>query len=109
MDQRRKPRVDAMLPVRIWGVDSYSRPFMQLARVKNVSSAGAVVQGVGPRIKPGEIVDVQYEGNKAQFRVVWTGNMGTQLQGEIGIEKLPTEPCIWGVNMHRCTQFVGNG
>ena len=67
------------------------------------------MQGVGPRIKPGEIVDVQYEGNKAQFRVVWTGNMGTQMQGELGIEKLPTEPCIWGVNLHRCTQFVGNG
>jgi hypothetical protein len=54
-------------------------------------------------------VDVQYEGVKAQFRVIWSGKMGTARQGEIGIEKLPTEPCLWGVNLHRCAQLVGNG
>src|SRR5439155_11132420 len=93
MDQPYKSRVDAILPVRIWGLDNDSRPFIQLARAKNISSVGAVVQGLAPQIKPGEIVDVQYEGNKAQFRVIWTGRAGTQRQGEIRIEKLPMESC----------------
>jgi hypothetical protein len=109
MDQPHKSRVDAILPVRIWGIDNDSRPFIQLARAKNISSMGAVVQGIAPQIKPGEIVDVQYEGNKAQFRVIWTGRVGTQRQGEIGIEKLPLEPCIWDSNVLQCMQFVGNG
>ena len=91
------------------GLDNDSRPFIQLARAKNISSVGAVVQGLAPQIKPGEIVDVQYEGNKAQFRVIWTGRAGTQRQGEIGIEKLPMEPCIWDANVLQCMQFVGNG
>ena len=109
MDRRRETRVDAMLPVKIWGVDDNLCPFMQLARVTNISSAGAVVEGVRPQIKPGEVLDVQYEGAKAQFRVIWAGRMGSRHEGEIGIEKLPDEPCIWGISLDRCVQFVGNG
>lgn len=109
MDRRRETRVDVLLPVRIWGVDNHCCPFMQLARVRNISSAGAVIQGLRCQIKPGEIVDVQYEGSKAQFQVVWAGKLGTRNEGEIGIESLPEEPCIWDVNLHRCGQLVGNG
>jgi len=52
MDRRRESRVDTPLPVRIWGVDSYSRPFMQMVTVGNIGS------------------------QKAQFRVVWAGMAG---------------------------------
>jgi hypothetical protein len=109
MDRRREPRVDAALPVRIWGVDSYCRPFMQLATVRNISSVGAVLAGVRSQIKPGEVLDVQYDGQHAQFRVVWSGRPGTLEAGEIGLAMLPEEPCIWDVNPARCAQFVGNG
>ena len=82
---------------------------MQLASVRNISSEGAVIQGMRSQIRPGEVVDVQYEGNKAQFQVVWAGRPGTRNEGEIGIEKLPEEPCIWDVNLERCGQLVGQG
>ena len=52
MDRRRNSRVKAHLPVRIWGVDAHDLPFMQLASVKNLSSTGAVVQGMRRQIKP---------------------------------------------------------
>ena len=54
MDRRRKPRVTALLPVRVWGVDVYSLPFIQLARVKNISGGGAVIQGLRRQVKPGK-------------------------------------------------------
>lgn len=109
MDRRHETRVDVSLPVRIWGVDNYAAPFMQLARARNISHEGAVIQGIRCQIKPGEIVDVQYEGHKAQFQVIWAGQTGTRNEGEIGIAKLPQEPCIWDVNLHRCGQLVGQG
>jgi len=109
MDRRQETRVDVTLPVRIWGITDHSSPFMQLARVKNISTAGAVIQGLRPQVKPGAIVDVQYDGLKAQFRVVWAGRHGSPREGEIGVEKLETEPCIWGVNLPRCVSLVGNG
>jgi len=108
MDRRRESRVDAALPVRIWGVDGYSRPFMQLGSVRNISSLGAVLQNVRSQVKPGEILDVQYAGQKAQFRVVWAGRPGTMEAGEIGLERLPEEPYIWDVDPARCA-IVGNG
>lgn len=108
MDRRRETRIDTALPVRIWGVDSYCRPFMQLASVRNISSLGAVLQNVRSQIKPGEILDVQYDGLKAQFRVVWTGKPGTIEAGELGLERLPEEPFIWAVDPARCA-VVGNG
>jgi len=88
MDRRRNPRVAAHLPVRIWGVDAHDLPFMQLASVKNLSSTGAVIQGMRRQIKPGEILEVQFDDEKAQFRVIWTGAHGTHSAGELGLQRL---------------------
>ncbi|HWX93902.1 MAG TPA: hypothetical protein VNY29_14830 [Terriglobales bacterium] len=108
MDREREMLVDTSLPVRIWGVDSYCQPFMQVASVRNIGSLGAVVKNVRSQVKPGEILDVQYDGNKAQFRVIWAGKPGTIEAGELGLERLPEEPYIWDVDPVRCA-LVGNG
>ena len=92
MDRRRNPRVTARLPVRIWGVDAHDLPFMQLASVKNLSSTGAVIQGMRRQIKPGEILEVQLDEEKAQFRVIWTGMHGTQSAGEMACRDWPPNP-----------------
>ena len=86
MDQRRKPRVDAMLPVRIWGVDSYSRPFMQLARVKNVSSAEVTArrQRIGSRVKRlrmgGSVRELVTPRAERTRRREWCGGRGARFQ-----------------------------
>lgn len=105
----RERRMDAGLPVRIWGVDCYSRPFMQLASVRNFSSLGAILQNVRAQIRPGEILDVQCDGQRAQFRVIWAGRPGTEEEGNVGLERLPLEPHIWVVDPARCGQVIGNG
>jgi hypothetical protein len=109
MDRRRQPRIATVLPVRIWGVDAHSFPFAQSASVRNFSGIGAVLQGIRRQIKPGEILEVQCGKGKAQFRVVWVGRTGTRREGEIGIESLPAEPCIWDENLCRSTEFIAKG
>jgi len=109
MDRRRSARVTTLLPVRIWGVDACALPFMQLATVGNISSAGAVLQGLRRQVLPGEVLDVQFGQERAQFRVVWVGQHGSPRAGEAGIESLPYQPCIWNLNLERCCHFVGNG
>jgi hypothetical protein len=101
--------VEALLPVRIWGVDAHAQPFMQLASTRNITATGVVVQGLKRQIRPGEIIEVQFAGVKAEFRVLWAGKPGTARDGEIGLEILASEPCIWDVNLDRCVQVVGNG
>jgi hypothetical protein len=106
MDRRRAPRIAARLPVRIWGMDVHSCPFMQLATAMNISRTGAQIQGMRRLVRPGEIVEVQLGHEKAQFRVTWVGKLGSRRDGEIGIEMLPSEPCIWDVNLSQCMQYA---
>lgn len=109
MDRRRSPRVGAHLPVRVWGVDAHDLPFMQLASVKNLSSTGAVIHGMRRQMRPGEILEVQMDSEKAQFRVIWTGMPGTGSAGEIGLQRLASEPCIWTVALGCYTELVAQG
>ena len=78
MDRRQNPRVTAFLPVRVWGVDVHSLPFMQLARARNISGGGAVIQGLRRQIKAGELLEVKKDEGKAEFRVVWVGRAGSR-------------------------------
>jgi hypothetical protein len=107
MDRRRSPRVSARLPVRIWGMDAYSLPFMAIGTVKDISHTGALVQGIRRQVKAGTVLEVQLGEEKAQFRVAWVGRLGTRKEGQMGLESLADEPCIWDVNLGLCTQFAG--
>lgn len=109
MDRRRQPRVFVELPVQIWGMDANSRPFTQMASLRTISGRGATLQGVSANLKPGDVVDLQYEGTKAQFRIVWLGRSGTEMEGEIGIENLSRDVLLWDVDPMRCAAAVGQG
>ncbi|HKI27300.1 MAG TPA: PilZ domain-containing protein [Candidatus Sulfotelmatobacter sp.] len=109
MDRRREPRVFVELPVKIWGMDMKARPFTQPASVRTISGRGATLQGVSAQLRPGDVVDVQYQGAKAQFRVVWLGKPGTEMQGEVGVENLSADTQLWDVDPLRCAASVGQG
>lgn len=108
MDRRREQRISVELPVKIWGMDANSRPFTQPASLRTISGRGATLQGVNVQLKPGCVLDLQYEGAKAQFRVVWMGKAGSEMQGEVGVENLTTDVQLWDVDPLRCAT-VGQG
>lgn len=99
----------APLTVRLWGVDAHAQPFMQTARAKNISQDGAVIHGLTCQVRAGEIVEVQFGKEKAQFRVVWVGRTGTAREGEIGVENLPGEKRIWSEDFCRYSAVAGKG
>jgi len=102
MDRRRQQRVSVEIPVIIWGVDIHARPFTQPATLRTISSRGGTLQGVCAQLKPDGILDLQYQGVKAQFRVVWMGKRGSDMQGEVGIESLSADVHLWEFNPLRC-------
>jgi hypothetical protein len=107
MDRRKQSRVLVDLPVQIWGVDTHSRPFMQTASLRTISGRGATLQSVDAQLKPGDILDLQYDGTKAQFRVVWCGKPGTEMAGEVGLESLSSGVTFWGFEPARCAIAAG--
>jgi hypothetical protein len=109
MDRRRQSRVFVELPVQIYGMDANSRPFIQSASLRTISGRGATLQCVEARLKPGDVVDVLYEGAKAQFRIVWCGKPGTDMAGEVGVENLSKDVTLWDVDPLRCAAATGRG
>ncbi len=109
MDRRRQSRVFVDIPVHIWGMDANSRPFSAPASLRTISGRGATLQGVDVQLKPGELLDLQYQGSKAQFRIVWLGKPGTEMQGEVGLESLASELRLWDIDPLRCAAAVGRG
>jgi len=102
MDRRKERRLDDLeLSVQIWGVDRNARPFAELVRATSVSSSGAVLLDVHSKLHAGDLLDVQHEARRAQFRVVWIR------PGETGIQALPHEETIFGVGMPKTLEMAG--
>ena len=47
--------------MRIWGHDAEGRAFSQRARAQNISSEGALLNGVESELKVGDVIGVQCE------------------------------------------------
>lgn len=97
MATRREPRKNVALAVRIFGTDATGRVFSESVSTVNVSFEGAMVTGFKRPLKPGEIIGLTYGKNKARFRVQWVGQLGTPLEGRIGLLNVLPSNCIWDV------------
>jgi len=97
-----------ILPVRVWGVDAHDLPFMQLASVKNLSGTGAVIHGMRHPDASGRIWKCRWT-RKRPSSVVWTGMPGTHAAGEIGLQRLASEPYLWGVALGCYSELVAEG
>jgi hypothetical protein len=109
MDRRSQQRISVELPVKIWGMDANARPFTQPASLRTISGRGATLQGVSVQLKPGDVVDLQYQGTKAQFRVVWLGKPGGEMHGTVGVENMSSDVQLWDVDPLQCAAAAGRG
>ena len=95
MGRRREPRVQAKLPVQVWGTDAQGKRFMQSAQTANVSATGAVLEGIAVPVRAGEVIRVQCGDQKANFQVVWVGQPGTSKSGQMALKALVPGRWIW--------------
>ena len=95
MGKRREPRVQARLQVRIAGIDASGRALLQMVPTRNISRQGALLAGIQGEVKIGETIVITYKNSKARFRVTWVGDAGTERAGQIGVQSVEPEKCIW--------------
>ncbi len=95
MDKRPERRVEAELPVRVWGMDSEGRAFIQHTKAKNMSSDGVLVSGISHPLRPHDVIGVQYAEKKARFRVVWVVDAGPPRKMDVGLQMLPGQETPW--------------
>jgi PilZ domain len=99
MGNRREPRPERSLPVRIFGTDADEQIFSEKVTTVNVSQHGAEISGLKAMLKLDDIVGLSYGPNKSQFQIKWTGAAGTPKAGHVGLLNLHLEKAFWDFSM----------
>ena len=94
-EHQTEPRLTVDLPVRIWGMTAEGRTFSQHARAQNISSDGALINGVESELKVGDVIGVQCDAVKARCTVVWAVNAGSIKKNQVGVKLLADQECPW--------------
>lgn len=99
MGRRTKNRIELVLPVRIWGMDSAGKPFSQFAHTIDVSHEGERLAGVRCLLGLDDVIGLQYKQLKVRCKVVWVGHPGTAKHDQVAFEYLEKEKNIWALEV----------
>jgi hypothetical protein len=92
---RKQKRIEAVYPVRLWGMDGNGKPFIEAATTLNVSHGGALVKDTPAKLSVGDIVGLRFGGQKCRFQVIWVGRKGTLDEGYLGLKSVEDGKHIW--------------
>ena len=96
MGRRSEPRTAISFPVVVRGFDSRGSPFAISTETCDVSSAGACVKGLEGIVEPDHKIEIEFNDQKAWFRVQWVGKNGSGKAGQTGVRCLERK-YIWDV------------
>jgi len=99
MGQRTQPRAQRVLTVRVLGMDANGRPILQTAWTVNISRSGLVIEGLRSSVNVGEVVSLQFKDRKVRYRVVWTGETGSEQAGQLGLEQINPQDDLWQLDL----------
>ena len=85
-DRRNEERLRLALPVRVWGMDVAGDLFEQDATTVDVARTGTRLRGITSPLEKGSIISVRQAKHKERFRVMWLGDEGTPVSGELGLQ-----------------------
>ena len=95
MGQRREPRKDINVPVRIFGTDSAGKAFSENVSTINVSHEGVLLAGVRAELKLGEVIGLTYGSNKVRFAVKWVSQPNSAQEHRVGLLNVTTDKPLW--------------
>ncbi len=93
--ERQHKRIHAALPIRVTYWDSENKPALEIACTYDISERGARVTELRCVKGAGEIIAIERGRKKAFCRVVWIGEPGSELRGQIGIQCVQADRTLW--------------
>ena len=92
-DKRNEKRLHLAVPVKVFpDITSFES---QNCCTYEISTNGARLVAP-PGIKTaGQIIFLQRQNRRARYKVMWIGEAGTSLQGQVGVETLEPSNVIW--------------
>jgi len=92
---RKQKRIEAVYPVRLWGMDANGKPFIEAANTLNVSRSGALLKDAPLKLSVGDMVGLRFGGQKCRFQVIWVGRKGTLDEGYLGLKSVEDGKHVW--------------
>ena len=89
--ERRDSRLAVSIPVHITTTDASGKKFDQEAITVNISRDGSLLKGVQRRIERGTRISIVRPNKQEDFMVVWTGEEGSPMAGQVGVSAV--DPC----------------
>lgn len=96
---RQELRQRIVLPVKVHGTNARGEPFTEMACVTDISQNGARIEGAQCLKNLNEIVTLEHQGAKLQFRVAWIGEAGTLQAGHAGLQTLVPQRVMFGLEL----------
>jgi methyl-accepting chemotaxis protein len=93
--ERRDPRIDISLPVRISGRDVNGQPVSQEVTTLNISRQGALLKGVRGTLRIGDPVSLARLNKVEKFTVAWLGAGKSRGAGQIGVSAVDPATTFW--------------
>jgi len=106
MSEKPEPRLHVELPIRVFGMGTDGRPFLNHAQARNISHHGAKLSGLETQLKPGDVIAVQVGDHRARCKVIWVVDAGQAHKIEVGVNLIEGQPCPWEKEMQQSEQVT---
>jgi hypothetical protein len=102
-ERRLQDRRQAVLPVRVRGVDASGVSFEELAHTLDLTSAGARLGSIRRPLKPLDTLVVFYRQRRMEFKVIWIKLLDGRSEYQVGLQALTKAKEGWAANLFSST------
>jgi PilZ domain len=97
MGRRSEQRIAIAFPVVVRGTDWRGNAFVVTTDTHDVSCTGASLRGLQVVAEPGAKIEIEYQNQKAWYRVQWVSASNRAKEWRVGVRCLEPGKYIWGV------------
>jgi hypothetical protein len=98
-DRRRQDRIQAVLPVRVRGIDTAGMSFEELAHTLDLTPTGVRLGAIHRQLRALDTLTIFYHQRRMDFKVVWTKLLDGTKEYQVGLRALSQEKEAWGLSL----------
>jgi hypothetical protein len=98
-DRRQQERIQAVLPVRVRGVDMAGVSFEEFAHTLDLTPTGVRLGAIHRQLRALDTLTIFYHQRRMDFRVVWTKPLDGTKEYQVGLKAFSQEKEAWGLSL----------
>jgi hypothetical protein len=98
-DRRRQDRIQAVLPVRVRGIDTAGMSFEELAHTLDLTPNGVRLGAIHRQLRALDTLTIFYHQRRMDFKVVWTKLLDGTKEYQVGLKAFSQDKEAWGLSL----------